>query len=208
MGNVMPHELILYISAASDLLAERDLINRAIAEIPADMRWNIVQSPLQAGEVDALAIQNAFTHLLILGGDIRAPIGHEYQIAKQVGRPPLCLLKRGVNRTAAAVDFQRFVALDTQWQPISDPANLRRFVLEKIGAKLLKQTAHIGLTATEYDQVSAWLDEMGKEDEDLQVVDRHPKLGENSIILSESRLEPEGAQLLTDVEFKPNNLNP
>ncbi len=191
----MSHELILYISAANDLLAERDLINRAITEIPADLRWHIVQSPLREGEVDAIAIQNAFAHLLLLGGDIRAPIGHEYQLARQVGRHPVCLLKRGVNRTAAAVDFQKFVRLETQWQPFTDGASLRKMVLEHVGTQLRKQSLQIGLTATEYDQVSAWLDKMDEEQaEEIEV--RNNQLGESSIILSESRLEPKDGKLL------------
>ena len=195
----MTHELILYISAANDLMAERDLINRAIAEIPADLRWHIVQSPLRVGEVDSLAIQHAFFHLLLLGGDIRAPIGHEYQLGLQVGQLPLCLLKRGVNRTAAAVDFQKFVGLETTWESFSDGLSLRKLVLEQIGTKLRKQTMQIGLTATEYDQISAWLDKMDGEADVNQIEDRHKKLGENSIILSESRLEPKGGKLLGDI---------
>ncbi len=193
----MSNELILYISAASDLLAERDLINRAITEIPADLRWHIVQSPLREGEVDAFAVQSAFAHLLLLGGDIRAPVGHEYQLARQVGRRPHCLLKRGINRTAAAVNFQKFVRLEAQWHPFTDGASLRKFVLEQIGTQLRKQSLQIGLTATEYDHISAWLDEMEEEQTDT-THDRHNHLGENSIILSESRLEPKGGKLLGD----------
>ena len=192
----MPHELILYISAANDLLPERDLINRAVAEIPADLRWHIVQSPLREGEVDVLAIENAFFHLLILGGDIRAPIGHEWVTARQRGKYPVCLIKRGVNRTSAAIDFQKFVRLESAWEPFVDGPQLRKLFLEKIGQQLLKQTVAIGLTATEYDQVSEWLDKLDDEDEQDPIRDRQNNLGETSIILSESRLEPEGGKLL------------
>lgn len=191
----MSNELILYISAASDLLVERDLINRAITEIPADLRWHIVQSPLREGEVDSIAVQNAFAHLLLLGGDIRAPIGHEYALARRVGRLPLCLLKRGVNRTAAAVDFQKFVGLETKWQPFADGSSLRKIILAEIGTQLRKQSLQIGLTATEYDQVSAWLDKMDEEQTE-EIQDRHNNLGESSIILSESRLDPQGGKLI------------
>ena len=135
----MPQELILYISAASDLMAERHLISRAIAEIPADLRWHIVQSPLKEGAVDRFAIQQAFSHFLLLGGDIRAPIGHEFAVAKQFGKHPTCLLKTEVNRTAAAVDFQKFVRLDTEWQPFTNASSLRQLVLEHVAQRLLKQ---------------------------------------------------------------------
>ena len=191
----MPHELILYISAANDLLPERDLINRAVAEIPADLRWHIVQSPLREGEVDALAIQQSFFHLLMLGGDIRAPIGHEWAMARQMGKMPLCLIKRGVNRTSAAVDFQKFVRLETTWEPFADGTALRKLFIEKLGQRLLKQTRQIDLTATEYDQIARWLDEL-EEAPDQSIQDRKNNLGENTIILSESRLEPEGGRLL------------
>ncbi|MEM8859977.1 MAG: hypothetical protein AAGD96_16735, partial [Chloroflexota bacterium] len=156
----MSQELILYISAASDLLAERHQISRAIAEIPADLRWHIVQSPIKEGEVDQIALQNAFAHFLLIGGDIRAPIGFEYVQAKQSGRLPTCLLKTGINRTAAAVDFQKHVSLETHWERFADSVGLRKKVLEHVGQKLLKSTMHIGLTASEYDQIAAWLDQM------------------------------------------------
>ncbi|MFK7800788.1 MAG: hypothetical protein AB8G95_04080 [Anaerolineae bacterium] len=191
----MTNELILYISAANDLLPERDLINRAVAEIPADLRWHIVQSPLREGEVDALAIENAFFHLLILGGDIRAPIGHEWVMARQRGKRPTCLLKRGINRTSAAIDFQKFVRLESTWEPFADGNGLRKLFLEKVGERLLKQTLTIGLTPAEYDQISEWLEKLDEGEQD-PIQDRQSNLGETSIILSESRLVPKGGHLL------------
>lgn len=193
----MSQELILYISAASDLMAERHLISRAIAEIPADLRWHIVQSPLKEGEVDRFAIQQAFSHFLILGGDIRAPVGYEFAIGKQLGRLPTCLLKTGLNRTAAAVDFQKFVRLERQWQTFADPAALRQTVLEQVGQKLLESTMQIGLTATEYDQISEWLDKLDENGDEAQD-SRRDELGASSVILSESRLDPQGGRLLND----------
>lgn len=198
----MSQELILYISAASDLMAERHLISRAIAEIPADLRWHIVQSPLKTGEIDPFAIQQAFSHFLILGGDIRAPIGHEFATSKQIGRLPTCLLKTGLNRTAAAVDFQKFVRLETQWHTFADPAALRQTVLEHVGQKLLHSTVQIGLTATEYDQIAEWLGKLDENGDEAQE-SRHDELGANSIILSESRLHPQDGTLLNNTNSSP-----
>ena len=194
----MAHELIFYLSAAKDLLAERDLINRAIAEIPADLRWQIVQSPLRDGEVDRNAIEQSFCHLLLLGGDIRAPIGLEWLIARQAGRLPTCLLKQGINRTSAAIDFQKFVELEKGWERFESEGDCRKIVLETVAGELQKQALQIGLTAAEYDRIGRWLDELEGDSEEQLQGRRSSRLGESTVILSESRLEPPGGQLLEE----------
>ena len=42
----------LYISAASDLKAERDLLSRSISEIPVTLAWQIHLSPIGEKRVD------------------------------------------------------------------------------------------------------------------------------------------------------------
>ena len=69
--------LTLYISAAQDLEHERDVLGRTVVEIPTTLGWRIVQSPLRVELVDLEMVTRADLHLVLLGGDIRAPIGLE-----------------------------------------------------------------------------------------------------------------------------------
>jgi len=42
----MADRVLLYISAASDLALEREVLSRAIIEIPTSLGWRIIQTPL------------------------------------------------------------------------------------------------------------------------------------------------------------------
>ena len=71
----MADRLLLYISAASDLRAEREVLGRAVTEVPVSLAWRVVHSPGGDEPVDVDAVSRADVHLLLLGGDIRAPVG-------------------------------------------------------------------------------------------------------------------------------------
>ena len=97
----------LYISAADDLKPERDLLSRIVTEIPVTLAWQINFSPYGTKTLVEKFIHDANLHLLILGGDIRAPIGYEWHISRNLYRKPKLFLKDGIARTPAAADFQR-----------------------------------------------------------------------------------------------------
>ena len=98
----MADTFLLYISAASDLEHERDILGRAVTEVPVTLAWRIVQTPLHGDPPDMQAVAQADLYLLLLGGDIRAPVGLEWQVARRAGRTPVLFLKQGAPRTPAA----------------------------------------------------------------------------------------------------------
>ena len=57
---------LLYISAATDMEAERDILARSVIDIPADVTWRIEQSPKGNEPIDPSAIAQADTHRPIL----------------------------------------------------------------------------------------------------------------------------------------------
>ena len=89
----MADRVLLYISAASDLALEREVLSRAITEIPTSLGWRITQTPIGDEPLDLEAAAQADLHLLILGGDIRAPVGVEWLAARRAGRIPTLFLK-------------------------------------------------------------------------------------------------------------------
>ncbi len=103
----MADNIHLYISAASDLEPERDLLGRIVTEIPTTLGWRITQTPRVGEPLNIDAIIRSDLHILLLGSDIRAPIGLEWVIARRAKRISHAFLKKGIPRTLAAQAFVR-----------------------------------------------------------------------------------------------------
>ena len=145
--------ITVYISAASDLMAEREALGRMIAALPVTLAWRIVQTPHGVEPLDLEAVRRADLYLLVLGSDIRAPVGLEWHTAHRAGRLTLAFLKQGSARTLAGQAFVRQVNL--AWQPFSDAADLSRQVRPALVEHLLRHALHYALTPAEVEQLSA-----------------------------------------------------
>ena len=187
--------VLLYISAATDLERERDLLGRLVTEIPVTLGWRIRLSPSRGESPDLEAAAKADIHLLLLGSDIRAPIGLEWSTSKRAGRRPVLLLKDSVLRTPAAEDFIRYVGGLDSWKRFKDSADLSRQVRILIANHILDSAEYFKLSQEEYDRLKTWrgeLDTPGKaESEELRAV-----AGENSIILTVERYIPSEGVLI------------
>ena len=138
-------------------------------------------------------------HLLLLGGDIRAPIGQEWSLARRAGRLPLTFLKQGVNRTAAAEDFRRFIALQTDWRRFKSLSRLQGLVLDYLADYLVQQAGRIEMTPAEYDRLMAWREELKEETELKEDQNgRQSALSASSVILTYDRFHPEGGKLVEE----------
>jgi hypothetical protein len=190
----MARHFLLYISAANDMAAERDLLARSVIAVPADLTWRIEQSPQTDDPVDHQAVAQADLHLLLLGGDIRAPIGLEWLVARRFGKSPWPMLKEGARRTLAAEDFRRFIERQRPWRSFDSPAQLQRQVQRLLGQKILDQAVAFGLSADEIVGLQAWLSVL-----DL-APDASPEApggaGSNSVIFSKESYEPSSGILL------------
>jgi hypothetical protein len=190
----MADQVLLYISAALDLEPEREVLGRAVIEVPVSLGWRIVQSPRRDEPADLDAVVQADVHLLLLGGDIRAPIGQEWLAARRAGRRPALFLKQEVLRTPAADNFVRYVEEQATWRPFEDAADLRRQVLRLLAEHLAHHAAHYALFPADLARLQAWqvglqalpsgLDESGR------------GTGESSVVLSPERYAPSEGILL------------
>ena len=191
----MVDTFLLYISAASDLDVERDLLARAVTEIPVTLRWRIIQSATRRESQELEAAGRADLHLLILGSDIRAPIGLEWHIARRNGRSPVLFLKQNTTRTPAAGVFIRDLESLSIWRTFKNNADLRLQVLKLIGDHLINRYEYYELGPEEYDRLRTWrkqIEENGTED----VEETKGGTGESSIILSRERYIPSEGVLL------------
>jgi hypothetical protein len=191
----MANQVLFYISAATDLETEREVLGRAVAEVPVDLAWRVVQSPAGNGPVDVDALADAGLHVVLMGGDIRAPIGLEWQIARQAGRRPVALLKQETTRTPAGQQFVRVVRETQRWIPFADGADLRRKVLTLLADHILDHAAGYVLTPDEIAHLIRWRDELIRQTEAVDE-DTRGGAGDSSILLSRDRFEPSGGVLL------------
>ncbi len=152
----MPNSVLLYISAAADLERERETLGRAVTEIPVSLGWRIVQSPSRDEPIDPDAVIQAGLHLLLLGSDVRAPIGLEWQIARRAGRRPVPFLKQEILRTPAALNFLRFLEAQAAWRPFKDAADLRYQAHLLLAQHLLDRAGLYALSPLELARLEDW----------------------------------------------------
>lgn len=180
----------VYISAASDLMAERDALARMIVELPVTLAWHIVQSPLEGEPLDREAIQAADLHLLLMGGDIRAPVGLEWYLARQAQRRSVAFLKTGVARTPAGQVFVQQARV--RWRSFKGVADLIRQVRQVLVEHLLQEATRYDLSDEEIGRLKAFLEE-----ESAQSTDETDRsAGHSAVVLSRERFMPsEGVPL-------------
>lgn len=191
----MVDSVLFYISAASDLRNERDLISQVITEIPVTLGWNIHLSPLRDKPIENKSIEEADIHLLVLGEDIRAPIGLEWFIAKQSGRAPTLIYKDGISRTPAAIDFYRTLSRSHTFQPYNNLDYLRHISLKSICRFLLSHSGYFALDKSEVEELSSYTNDL-VDSAPKQIEDIHGGTGENSVILSPERFVPSTGVLI------------
>jgi hypothetical protein len=174
----------IYISAASDLMAEREALGRMIANLPVTLAWHIVQTPLGAEPLDLEEVRRADLYLLALGSDVRAPVGLEWYTAYHARRSIHAFLKQGQARTMAGQAFARDTGAD--WQPFVDTADLRRRVERLLAEHLLRHAGRYVLTPVELEGLTALLTSHQEREQSAA----GQGTGHSAVILSRERYLP------------------
>lgn len=195
MSKLMSTPFKLYISAAADLEFERDLLGRAVTEIPVDLNWRIEQSPRLNQPLNLEALVEADLHLLLLGDDIRAPIGQEWMIARRAGNRPVTFLKSGVGRTMAAREFVRFIKASTIWQPFENSESLRQQALLLLIGQILNRSLEFRLSPIELNNLVSFQTEVEAGPDDIDTSSA-AHAGESSMIISRDRYLPSSGILI------------
>ncbi len=145
----MPTNVRLFISAGPAEEPARELLGRALAEIPVNVGWTIKRTP----DVDAVA--EAHLLLLVLGADIVAPVGHELWWARRTEKPILAYRAEVTRTPACQVFLQENNALEgTGYR---DGAGLRRAALKDLSLFLLRHSERYGLTLPEIEALHGFL---------------------------------------------------
>ncbi len=186
---------MLYISAAGDLRAEREILGRAVAEIPVTLGWRTVLTPERDEPADLQAAARADVHLLLIGTDIRAPIGQEWLAARRGGKRPYLFMKEKISRTSAADDFIRYLSNQAAWQPFNDRDDLRWQVDKLLGEFILEKAVYFALRPEEYERLQAWRKELD-EHKPAPLEEQRGGAGQGAVILSPERYVPSEGVLI------------
>jgi len=191
----MADRILLYISAASDLALEREVLSRAIVEIPTSLAWRIKQTPVGDEALDLEAVAVADVHLLLFGGDIRAPVGAEWLAAQRAERLPTLFLKQDTPHTPAGQVFVRDMERLGHWRTFGDVAELRRQVLALLTEHILTHAARYRISPEEFEKLRTWQKQL--ESAEKKSVDKtRGGAGAGSVILSTERFTPTGGKLV------------
>jgi hypothetical protein len=145
MAILLDKPVTIYISATDELMAEREELARMIARLPVDLPWHIVQTPLGSQPFDTTALRAADFFVLLMAGDIRAPVGWELQNAIRSGQRVTGFLKQSVLRTPAGLAFVRQATTQIEWQPFKDAADVSRQMQKVLVRSILQQATTFAL---------------------------------------------------------------
>jgi hypothetical protein len=112
----MAEKLRIFVSATKDLDGERAIIGRALAELPVEIGAEIRRTPAEGASYDDIfeLIANVDRVYFLMGSDITAPSGAEWQLAWKLERDVLPL-RKPARLTPAAQDFVRPPLIEWKW---------------------------------------------------------------------------------------------
>lgn len=195
----MTDRLHIFASAGPDLEVEREVIGKAIASLPVSLGWVIKYTPVRGERVapalDAVAASHFY--VLVLGGDIRAPVGSELYVARQTGKRVLAFLKN-VLRTPAAHVFVKDASLEWEYFRAADELGplLQRALIEQV----LEGAQTCGLSPVDWETLSALLvdlaDQEKLEREQEKAAPSYRGAGKDAVIVAPGRDLPEEGVLI------------
>lgn len=135
----MAEKLRIFVSATKDLEHERALIGRILAELPVQVGAEVRRSPVDGVDYDTLfeLISNVDRVYFLLGRDITAPSGAEWQLALRLERV-IMPLKLAGSRTQAGQGFLRLAHAPTPWKTFHNDRSLG----QQIGIHLIDTLLH------------------------------------------------------------------
>lgn len=182
----------LFVSAADDLSAEREIIGHLVTEIPVTLGWQINLSPTGKSLDNAQLVMDADFHLIVIGEDIRAPVGYEWHVSRRAGKLPPIFIKQGLQRTLAAADFLKTIYHYPKLHDYTLLSGFRTQVLNQIGNYIIKHADYFELKPAEFENVSNFVQDL--EDLEPNILDH--VTGKDSILLTRERFIPKDGILI------------
>jgi hypothetical protein len=194
--------LKIFVSMGPDLEMEREVVGKAIAELPLSVGWVIKHTP-PAGESADPAMEAVATcdfYALLVGADITAPVGAELHVARRTGKRIVALLKE-VPRTPAAYVFVK--RLSEEWQRFGAERELRRLFQRALIDQILERPEEHGIAVADWEALSLLSAELADEtlpEKQEEVSPRHGGAGSDAVIVGPARDVPPGGVLVEKKE--------
>jgi hypothetical protein len=157
----MAEILRLFVAATNDLEVQRAVVGRAVAALPVQLGIEIRRSPALLPTLDEVfeKISNVDRVYFLLGNDITAPAGLEWNLAWRLERS-LLALRRSRKPTPAALEFARLSPLP--WLDFHSDAELHKTIVLDV-ARLLKHPANrYGITLPELERLERYLHQLAR----------------------------------------------
>ncbi|HQY94939.1 hypothetical protein [Caldilinea sp.] len=179
----MTETLRIFVGVTLDLEAERGVIGKAIAELPVQTPIEIRRTPplLPTHEEIFERIANCDRVYFLLGNDITAPAGLEWETAWRLERAVLPL-RRSPRPTPAAQEFQRFSP--RPWLDFRSATELARIVSLDVARLLQHPINRYGLTVPELERLEIYIRRL---DQLQATLDKEPSGAEGGGVLLDSR---------------------
>jgi hypothetical protein len=201
----MTSRVRLFVTAAPDLEPEREAIGKAIAQLPVSLGWEIKRTPRRSESLaPALeAVVDCDFYVFLLGTDVTAPVGVEWDAALEAGKSPLAFLK-DVPHTPAAQAFIRFAETSgVRWIPFGDSQELGVLVQGTLARRILDRAEAYSLSPIEWETLAAFLEKQRPEEGERVPEEAMQELrgaGGGGVILAPGRDLPPGGVLVEETE--------
>ncbi len=149
----MAEKLRIYVAATADLEAQRSLVGHLLAHLPVQVGAEIRRCPPEGASYDTLfeLISNVDRFYFLMGKDITAPAGTEWDLAMELQRPTLPIRRRHLITPSAFLFITQAilqVPLRT-WRFFEKDLELARILAQDLIELLLHPQNRYGLTAGE-----------------------------------------------------------
>lgn len=190
----MAERFYFYLSISPDLRAEREALVQMVAHLPINVGFVIKSTP-GGNENPALDIlQRANSYIFVLGGDIQAPMGIEWRLARSMGKVHnKALFVKDIGHTWAAQAFLH----DTEgnWIHYKDLSELLETVRSQMVDQILDEQNRFGLTVPEIERLRD-LQQKLKDGNSTSTEANSGKLSAGGVIFAPGRDEPTGGVLV------------
>jgi hypothetical protein len=183
----MPTQVRLFVSAGPELEPARELLGRAVADLPLNVGWVIKRTP----DVDSVA--ECHLYLLLFGSDIWAPVGLELFWARRTEKPILAYRSAKARTPAGQVFVQE--NSDLGWTGFADLGALQRAWVRDVGRFLLGHRERYGVTLTEVQSLTGYIQGLDQTPH-APVPAKATGAAGGGVILAPGKDEPPGTHLI------------
>jgi hypothetical protein len=171
------NELVIYVSASTEMDAECELLGRFLAEITRSTRWIIKRTPGQHENAnpDLETLRKSQFYLILMGVDITAPIGVELREAQQAGIPILAYRNISEVATPAAAFFIHNSGV--VWRRYEGPQAFIRDLERELITRLVEGTPGYGLNLADIEDLSARLERLKESEEGIRTANDDARRG-------------------------------